>query len=426
MKSKNSRASHAPRRKARAALPRAAARSDQRQLQTLLSASLFDRIQAEYLARWGVGLLAVDRSGRVVLGSLRRISASARAAYIECFARVVQESWRWGEPALTFGPDGRLICCVPLMQNNTLLGGLIADGLPETVCAARDPSESTPPRATEALLATAIANNLTNSAHLALQRTAAGRERERAEAIHAIKESGYDTIREAYLREEPALLATVKRGDRCGAREILNRLLVGIYHLAGNRLDLLKSLTLELVVMLYRAAVEAGANPTELLGMNYDCLQNLAAIDDEERLCHWLTERLERLMDGMRTYQDHPNTVLIQQALRYMSQHLDRGLSRDEVAHVACLSPSHFSHLLQQKIGRSFREILQEYRIDRAAEHLRRTSISIAEIARQCGFRDPSHFGKTFHRRMGVTPLGYRRQQASKTPPHVLTRKSHE
>ena len=114
-------------------------------------------------------------------------------------------------------------------------------------------------------------------------------------------------------------------------------------------------------------------------------------------------------MDGIREYRDQPNTVLLQQALRFMERNLGRDLSRDEVARVACLSPSHFSHLLTQKTGRSFRDTLLDYRINRAAETLRRTSLSIAEVARQCGFPDPSHFGKTFLRRMGMTPLTYRR-----------------
>jgi AraC-like DNA-binding protein len=359
-------------------------------------------------ARWGVGLLAVDCEGRVVFGAPRRMSADARTASRDLWRRLVAESWQWGEPALSLTADGLLACCVPLMCNDLLLGGLVADGLPDTACATAAPGS--PPNAADMLLAWVTDHNLTNRAHLIRQREASGRERERAEAIHELKTGGYDSIREAYLREEPALLAAVKRGDRSAAREILNRLLVGIYHLAGNRLELLKSLTLELVVMMYRAAVESGARPTELLGMNYDGVRRLAAIADEADLCHWLIDTLERLMDGIREYRDHPNTVLLQQALRFMEENLARDITRDEAARIACLSPSHFSHLLTQKTGRSFRDTLLDYRMNRAAEILRRTSLSIAEVARQCGFPDASHFGKTFLRRMGATPLAYRRQ----------------
>jgi AraC-like DNA-binding protein len=377
----------------------------------MLDARLFRSMDREYRAAHGVGLLAVTPDGLVVHGPPRSGARTGQAANQEFWRRLAHEAWRWGEVSQSLSPANRLVCCVPLMQNNELIGGLITEGLPLDPMA--DPPSPSPAQlraAGEGLLDLAIRHNLTNRAHLDLQRFASGREREKAEAIHALKESGYDTIREAYLREEPALLAAVKRGDRHAARDILNRLLVGIYHVGGNRLELLKSLTLELVVMIYRAAVEAGARPTELLGMNYDCVRRLAPIQDEVQLCHWLTDMLERLMDGIREYRDQPNIVLLQQALRHMETNLHRDLSRDEVARIACLSPSHFSHLLRQKVGRSFRELMLEYRINRAAECLRRSGQSVAEIARQCGFHEPSHFGKTFRRRMGMTPLAYRQQ----------------
>ena len=73
-------------------------------------------------------------------------------------------------------------------------------------------------------------------------------EREKAEAIHILKGRLYDGIRDLYLREEPGLLAAIKRGEPPAAREIINRVLVGIYHAARSRPELLKSLALELVV----------------------------------------------------------------------------------------------------------------------------------------------------------------------------------
>jgi AraC-like DNA-binding protein len=373
----------------------------------LLDAALFQRLDAEVRARHGVGLLAVDAEGVPVFGKTcgTEVSVECRAVW----QRLVREAWNWGEPALSLCPAGRILCGVPIMRNSVLLGGLVTDGLP----AEPDSAAAAPREAGETLLALAISHNLTNAAHLELRRTASDRERERAEAIHSLKASGYSTIRSAYLREEPVLLAAVKRGDRREAREILNRLLVGIYHLGGQRIELLKSLTLELVVMMYRAAVEAGARPAELLGMNYDSVGKLATVTDEEQLCHWLTDVLERLMDGIREYRDPPNTILLQQALRYMEQNLGRDLSRDDVARVACLSPSHFSHLVKEKVGRSFRDLLLDARTARAAELLRRSPRSVADIAAACGFGDQSHFGKVFRRRTGLAPLAYRRRHAA-------------
>lgn len=351
-------------------------------------------------------MLAVDAEGEVVFGRPCDVGAPAECRAV--WKRLVLEAWNWGEPAVSLCPTGRIVCGIPLMRNGVVLGGLVADGLP----ADSDAAPTAPRAVGETLLALAVGHNLTNAAHLELRRAASDREREHTKTIHALKVEGYDSIRAAYLREEPGLLAAVKRGDRREARTILNRLLVGIYHLGGHRIELLKSLTLELVVMIYRAAVEAGARPAELLGMNYDCVGRLSKVGDEEELCHWLTDTLERLMDGIREFRDAPNAVLLQQALRFMERNLDRDLSRDEVARVACLSPSHFSHLVKEKVGRSFRALLLDARVARASELLRRTPRSVADIAAACGFCDQSRFGKVFRRRTGLSPSAYRRRHA--------------
>ena len=90
----------------------------------------------------------------------------------------------------------------------------------------------------------------------------------------------FDRIREFYLYQEPALLAAIKRGDRREARRIINHLLVHIYSAGEERNELLKGLLLELVVMISRAAVEAGASQTELLGMRFSHLAELAEMRD--------------------------------------------------------------------------------------------------------------------------------------------------
>ena len=77
----------------------------------------------------------------------------------------------------------------------------------------------------------------------------------------------YERIRELYLYEEPALLASIQRGDRKQATRIINLILVHIYSAGAERSELLKGLLLELVVMMSRAAVEAGAPQTEVLGL---------------------------------------------------------------------------------------------------------------------------------------------------------------
>ncbi|HOP80812.1 MAG TPA: helix-turn-helix transcriptional regulator, partial [Armatimonadota bacterium] len=250
--------------------------------------------------------------------------------------------------------------------------------------------------------------NLTNAALLELRRLDAERESRRAEAIHELKSKCYDSIRDIYLREEPGLLASIKQGDRNQAREILNRVLVGIYFLGRDRPSLLKSFLLELVVMMSRTAVEAGAEPSELLGANFSSLVELASISDEAELSAWLVSMLERIMDSIREQKAYPNTVLLTAALQFMEMNLDKDISRDDAAAAACMSPSHFSRLMKEKFGRSFTELLTQMRVDKSKELLRHTDKSIVRICLECGFNDQSYFTKVFQRCTGCTPRQYR------------------
>jgi transcriptional regulator GlxA family with amidase domain len=43
---------------------------------------------------------------------------------------------------------------------------------------------------------------------------------------------------------------------------------------------------------------------------------------------------------------------------------------------------------------------------------LRTTSMSMTEIALECGFEEPSHFSRTFKTKFGRSPTDYREQDA--------------
>jgi transcriptional regulator GlxA family with amidase domain len=60
---------------------------------------------------------------------------------------------------------------------------------------------------------------------------------------------------------------------------------------------------------------------------------------------------------------------------------------------------------------------VEQVRMFHAIDALRRTATSVAEIAIDCGFYDPSSFVKRFRRFTGLTPLAYRRQQQDRTRP---------
>lgn len=228
-------------------------------------------------------------------------------------------------------------------------------------------------------------------------------------AIPLLEHRPYDRIRELYLLQEPALLAAIRRGDRGEARHIINHILVHIYSAGEERSDLLKGLLLELVVMISRAAVEAGAVQSEVLGMNFRFLTELAELEDDEDLAAWLRKTLEHVFSTIEKQKNFTPPLLLGKALDYMRANLHLEVSRDEVARHAGISPSHFSRLIRERTGRSFTELMRQCRVDLACDVLSRTDRSLVEIANACGFCDQSYFTRVFRAVKGVTPKQFRK-----------------
>jgi AraC-like DNA-binding protein len=226
--------------------------------------------------------------------------------------------------------------------------------------------------------------------------------------IPLLSDRPYDRIHEFYLSQEPMLIAAMKRGDRGEARHIINRVLVHIYSAGQERSDLLKALLLEMVVMISRAAVEAGAGQSEVLGLGFSLIAELAGIHDDEALAAWLGMALEHLFAVMEKQSSSKPDLFVNRALELMRISLHQNIGRDEVARGLGVSPCHFSLRIKQYTGWSFTELMQRLRVDHAADLLCSTEDSIAKIADACGFCDQSYFTRVFQEIRGVTPRQFR------------------
>lgn len=99
-------------------------------------------------------------------------------------------------------------------------------------------------------------------------------------------------------------------------------------------------------------------------------------------------------------------------ALDEQRLYLDPGLTLDSLAAELSVPRTHLSQVLNQSLGRSFLELVNERRAAEATRLLRRADLrhlTIEAIARRCGFASRSTFYEVFRRTTGVTPTEYRR-----------------
>jgi AraC family transcriptional regulator len=95
--------------------------------------------------------------------------------------------------------------------------------------------------------------------------------------------------------------------------------------------------------------------------------------------------------------------------VEYIEEHLDAGLTLDQMASVVHLSAFHFARQFKVATGLPPHQYVIARRVERAQQLLRQDrDLSLAEIAASVGFSDQSQFSHHFKRLTGVTPRRYR------------------
>jgi AraC-like DNA-binding protein len=93
----------------------------------------------------------------------------------------------------------------------------------------------------------------------------------------------------------------------------------------------------------------------------------------------------------------------------YIQHHLGRPITLDDLAGEVGMSRLHFARRFRSTTGTTPHDFPLQQRVKRARTMLERTSTSLSEIARECGFADQSHLTREFKKRAGMTPGAYAR-----------------
>lgn len=107
--------------------------------------------------------------------------------------------------------------------------------------------------------------------------------------------------------------------------------------------------------------------------------------------------------DGLAPWQER-------KVLGYISEHLDRTISNQDLAELVGLSVSHFSRRFKASFGVPPRDYLIRGRVERAKTMMQDPTASLCQIALDCGFCDQAHLSRLFLSVVGVTPSRWRRQ----------------
>jgi len=102
----------------------------------------------------------------------------------------------------------------------------------------------------------------------------------------------------------------------------------------------------------------------------------------------------------------------MQTAVDYVIAHYHERIDIETLASLAFLSTRQFERRFQNLFHMPPSEFILKVRLDTAIRHLTESDLPITQIAIQCGFYDNSHFTRLFKRKLGVSPIQFRKKFA--------------
>ncbi|HWR22367.1 MAG TPA: AraC family transcriptional regulator, partial [Feifaniaceae bacterium] len=100
----------------------------------------------------------------------------------------------------------------------------------------------------------------------------------------------------------------------------------------------------------------------------------------------------------------------VTRAKEYLENHWREGFDAGRLAGTIGLSPSHLARLFKKQTGITLYSYYQEVKIARLKAALRDQNLSVAEAFLSCGFAYPDNFTRFFKKKVGMTPLEYRKK----------------
>ena len=104
----------------------------------------------------------------------------------------------------------------------------------------------------------------------------------------------------------------------------------------------------------------------------------------------------------------HHRTALFEDAVAIVETEFSTELSLDDIARRVASSRRQLQRAYAEIGDTTFRAHLTRVRMDRAAGLLNDRALTVREVARRVGYRQPAQFAKAFRRHLGVAPSDYR------------------
>jgi AraC-like DNA-binding protein len=220
---------------------------------------------------------------------------------------------------------------------------------------------------------------------------------------------GDDKSAEMLLEFEKGLRFAVLHSEKGSALNMINDVLAYIHVYSNFDIRAIKARLLELLVILSRATIEAGADPADTFRLSEDFISQVEQYTDVDQLALWISDIVRRFVVQAFDLAQVKHSDVVFKTTNYIKRNCAEKLSLNSLAKEVFISKSYLSSIFKKETGLSLTAYITKVRVEMSKRLLLEDDGSLAYISKQCGFKDQSYFTKVFKKETGISPKHFRK-----------------
>ena len=207
-------------------------------------------------------------------------------------------------------------------------------------------------------------------------------------------------------QHEQKKLGSIRAGNLKLLEECQNEVWPGeIGQLADNPLRQEKNLSIVVISIACRAAIDGGVAPQKAFSMSDVFISNIERMTQVLPIQAAVVE-YERAVEQVKHDSEHNRYV--ERAKEYVAEHIDESIRVVQIGEALGINENYLTGLFHKYEGITLQHYIRKEKVRQAKELLLYSSYSCSEIAALLCFSTQSHFSSAFKREVGMTPAKYR------------------
>ena len=215
---------------------------------------------------------------------------------------------------------------------------------------------------------------------------------------------------EARYAVEESMLDAIRRGDIAEATYQQNLFMgFSLDQRIPDRLRDAKDMVIAFNTLCRKAIQQAAVHPLYIDGISGQFVTEIEAAENPEQVNALIPKMIRHYCLLVQQHSLSRYSATVRDCLNYIDFHYMEPLNLESLAARFSVNKNYLSARFHREAGMTVTDYINQIRVNRASALLRHSSLSIREIAEQCGFADGNYFTRIYKKVQGFTPNDYRK-----------------